>query len=100
VRCRACGAPVATGHYAIECNRPPLCLACLAKSPDAPFAERLKSHRLAAGLTQPELARRAGVAVRSIAGYERGEVRPKGKTLARLARVLGPGQKGPREGGT
>jgi transcriptional regulator with XRE-family HTH domain len=91
VRCRACGAQVATGRRTIERNGPALCLACLAARADAPFAERLRSHRLAAGLTQVDLARRAGVVERSIGSYERGEKAPGVRILARLARVLGPG---------
>jgi transcriptional regulator with XRE-family HTH domain len=91
VRCRACGAPLAAGHHLLERNRPPLCLRCLAKRPGAPFAERLKAHRLAAGLTQAELAARARLAEHTICAYERGAKRPKAETLARLGGVLGPG---------
>jgi DNA-binding XRE family transcriptional regulator len=69
VRCRACGAQVAAGRRTIERNGPGLCLACLAARPDAPFAERLRSQRLAVGLTQVELARRAGVPEQSIGCY-------------------------------
>jgi DNA-binding transcriptional regulator YiaG len=91
VRCRACGGRVAAGRHGILHNRPTLCLPCLAECPAAPFADRLRSHRLGAGLTQAELARRSGVAERKIAGYERGEARPAATNLARLAGVLGPG---------
>jgi transcriptional regulator with XRE-family HTH domain len=91
VRCRACGAEVAAGHQLLERNLAPLCLPCLAKWPDAPLAERLRSHRLAAGLTQVELARRAGVPEQSIGRYERGEKSPGVRILARLFQVLGPG---------
>jgi transcriptional regulator with XRE-family HTH domain len=88
VRCAAYGAAVA--RSALRPPRGPavLCLACLSGRPGAPFAERLKAHRLAAGLTQAELARRAGLAKESIGKYERGHARPGPKSLAR---VLGPG---------
>jgi DNA-binding XRE family transcriptional regulator len=91
VRCRACGTQVATGHPLIERNRPSLCLPCLAKCPNAPFGERLRAHRLAAGLTQAELARRSGVTEGTIGRYERVWVRPEAETLAVLVRLLGPG---------
>jgi DNA-binding XRE family transcriptional regulator len=91
VRCRACGAEVATGPRTIELNRAPVCLPCLANRPEAPFSERLKAHRLAAGLTQAELAERAGVPVGTIGPYEWREVTPGADIVARLARVLGPG---------
>ena len=48
---------------------------------DRAFAELLKEHRLAAGLTQEALAERAGLGVRSIQGLERGESRPLRDTL-------------------
>jgi transcriptional regulator with XRE-family HTH domain len=49
----------------------------------------LYSLRLAAGLTQTHLARRAGLRVSTLGNYERGVCRPRRPALARLARVLG-----------
>lgn len=40
------------------------------------FSERLREKRLAANLTQPELARIAGVSTRTIQNYELGKRRP------------------------
>jgi transcriptional regulator with XRE-family HTH domain len=51
-------------------------LCCLANRPDATFGERLKAHRLAAGLTLKELARGAGLRYQNLSAYERG-VEPK-----------------------
>jgi transcriptional regulator with XRE-family HTH domain len=62
----------------------------VAADPAAPFAERLRACRLAAGLTQAELAARAGVSASAIVNYERGSARPRPRRLAALARVLGP----------
>src|SRR5438105_3220266 len=57
--------------------------------PAARFGDALRSHRRAAGLTQEELAERAGVSPRSISGMERGEgATPRRDTVALLARAL------------
>src|SRR3954469_6791433 len=53
------------------------------------FGEVLRNHRRAAGLTQEELAERAGVSPRSISGLERGEgATPRRDTVAQLIREL------------
>src|SRR5262245_66230106 len=56
----------------------------------ASFAELLRDHRRTAGLTQEELAERAGVSPRSISELERGGGHvPRRDTVALLARALG-----------
>jgi predicted ATPase/DNA-binding XRE family transcriptional regulator len=60
------------------------------------FGTLLRRHRLAAGLTQEELAERAGVSQRSISDLERGVPhRPHKDTLTRLTQslALGPGER-------
>ena len=46
---------------------------CLAGAPSAPFGERLRAFRLAAGLTAGELAGLVGVVPETVHGYERDE---------------------------
>lgn len=54
------------------------------------LAELLKRHRQACGLSQEELAERAGVSVRTICSIERGRgIRPYRKTVGLLAAALG-----------
>jgi predicted ATPase/DNA-binding XRE family transcriptional regulator len=54
------------------------------------FAELLKRHRALAGLSQEELAERAGLGVRTVSDLERGVARwPYPETIALLARALG-----------
>src|SRR6516162_1371916 len=54
------------------------------------FGEILRTHRRAAGMTQEELAERAGVSPRSISGLERGEgATPRRVTVSQLIRALG-----------
>ena len=52
------------------------------------FGELLRRHRAAAGLTQEELAERAGLSVRGLRYLERGLHRPYRDTVQRLLEVL------------
>ena len=54
------------------------------------FAEKLKTARKKAGLTQKELARESRLSLRTIVNYENGDRMPKQeKSYQQLARVLG-----------
>ena len=89
VCCRACGREVLNGEYRIESNGPVFCRVCLAERPETPFGQRLRSLRLAAGLTQAALAEKAGLAVGSVRDYERGRDEPRWGSLVKLLAVLG-----------
>jgi tetratricopeptide (TPR) repeat protein/transcriptional regulator with XRE-family HTH domain len=55
------------------------------------FGERLRGQRLALGLTQEELAEKAGMSVRAISDLERGRIgRPRRSTLRKIAEALEP----------
>jgi predicted ATPase/transcriptional regulator with XRE-family HTH domain len=57
---------------------------------DVSFGELLRDHRRAAGLTQEELAERAGLSARSISELERGGAQvPRRDTVALIVRALG-----------
>jgi transcriptional regulator with XRE-family HTH domain len=92
VACRECGAVILAALPA-GVSKPPsaLCLACLRKLPDAPFAERLRSYRLAAGLTRVQVGAKVGVTASMITHYETGRCAPSPEVLARLVTALGPG---------
>jgi transcriptional regulator with XRE-family HTH domain len=68
-----------------------LCLACLGHRPAATFGERLKAHRLAAGLTLQALATRCGNRYQRLSAYERGAKEPAWGNLVKVVGVLGPG---------
>jgi DNA-binding SARP family transcriptional activator/tetratricopeptide (TPR) repeat protein len=56
----------------------------------SPVGEALRRHRLAAGLTQDELARRAGISVRGLRDLEQGRIRqPRARSVGRLVEALG-----------
>ena len=57
------------------------------------FGENLKKARIAAGLTQTELAKRTGVTERSIYNYEKNSRAPKIDVAERFAQALGERQK-------
>ena len=88
--CRECGGPASPPGIAPPDSVDVLCLDCLARCPDAPFAERLRSCRAAAGLRLIELARRSGMTTETLRGYEAGSRFPRWPQLAALLRVLGP----------
>src|SRR5215218_2641384 len=61
----------------------------MTQEPDAPFGVRLRRLRQAAGLTQEELAARAGMTAKGISALERGErKRPYPHTVRSLASAL------------
>jgi transcriptional regulator with XRE-family HTH domain len=75
------------------------CKACLATQPEASFADRLRSLRLARGMTPEGLARAAGVNRGTIGRFERGgSANPMYPLLVRLVRILGPLLVGWRDG--
>jgi transcriptional regulator with XRE-family HTH domain len=59
------------------------------RNPDMGFASTLRRLREAAGLSQADLARVAGVPARSIQNWEQGRVQPRLAVLAKLAAALG-----------
>jgi transcriptional regulator with XRE-family HTH domain len=65
-----------------------LCRACLAARHEAPFAVRLRSHRLAAGLSRQALQAAAGLVAGRVKDFEERGVKPWATTRARLAKVL------------
>jgi transcriptional regulator with XRE-family HTH domain len=87
--CRDCGGAVAAEHPNARRNGPVLCLACLARRPGAPFGERLKAHRLAAGLTLEALTARCGIRYQRLSAYECGAQEPAWGNLVRLVGALG-----------
>jgi transcriptional regulator with XRE-family HTH domain len=90
VTCTRCGAKIVSDGALPSDAGSALCLACLARQPEANFAERLKAFRLAAGLTKRELADRSGLGYEMLRHYERGTREPRWPQMVLLVRVLGP----------
>jgi DNA-binding XRE family transcriptional regulator len=88
LRCRECEADIisaaATGH-----QRPLLCRDCVFRWKGLPFAEALRSLRVAAGLTQTALAEAAEMSQTQVALYELGRVEPRWSEAVTLFSVLG-----------
>ena len=89
VPCCACGGRIVSAGAVRRDAATALCLDCLRGRPDAPFGQRLKSLRLAAGLSRTELAEQAGLAPGSLRAYEDGFRQPQERSVMRLAVVLG-----------
>jgi transcriptional regulator with XRE-family HTH domain len=56
--------------------------------PPVPFGTLLRRYRTAAGLSQEDLAERAGLSVDAVSAHERGRCRPYRDTVQRLAEAL------------
>jgi DNA-binding CsgD family transcriptional regulator len=91
VYCCACGAEIARWSDLSRAMTNGLCLACLAKRPEATVPQRLRAYRIAAGLSTRQLAERVGASQWVVTTAETGASRPSRALLARLAVVLGPG---------
>jgi hypothetical protein len=76
--CIGCGTVIVKGRGPWLHNGPVYCLVCLAKTPDVPFGQRLKAHRLTAGLTLRQLGKRVGMAGTYLGNLEQGHKRPYG----------------------
>ena len=70
VPCCACGDRIISQGVCQSDRGQALCLACLAELPDAPFGQRLRACRLAAGLSRSELTERCGLEHDRIRFYE------------------------------
>ena len=89
--CRDCGVAVTEFVTAALGAGPVWCPQCLDKHAEATLGQRLLALRLAAGLSQRELAEAHGLWRASISWYERDWGQPLPETLAKLTRVLGAG---------
>jgi DNA-binding XRE family transcriptional regulator len=85
-RCSKCGREISLRYTRRE-HRLALCADCLPS--DAHFGQRLKVLRLAAGMTQIELAKKAGVGHSALVQYELGNELPRWDNLVKLIRVFG-----------
>ena len=52
------------------------------------FADKVKEARISLGLSQTQLGKAAGVSLRTILAYEKGEKTPRPATLLKLAKAL------------
>jgi hypothetical protein len=59
--CIGCATVIVKGRGPSLHGGPVYCLGCLAKTPNVPFGQRLKAHRLAAGLTLRQLSERVAM---------------------------------------
>jgi transcriptional regulator with XRE-family HTH domain len=89
LRCSACRAIAAPRPRGGHLAGPFYCRACLMKDADIPLGARIRSLRLAAGLSQPALAERAGITSSTLRFLECHDCNPLWPVLSGLIRVLG-----------
>jgi transcriptional regulator with XRE-family HTH domain len=87
IRCRECETLITRLRTVRDHNGPVYCLDCLPG--DVTFGQRLKTQRLAKGLTLMALCEQTGIAWNLLSKYERDLVEPKCYSLIKLIRVLG-----------
>jgi DNA-binding XRE family transcriptional regulator len=87
VQCNSCGAKLTASRVCLA--GPAFCLACLAKHSKATFGQRLRSLRVAAGMTQTMLATRSGLTKNVICYCEQLGGKPRPRVLLRLEGALG-----------
>jgi transcriptional regulator with XRE-family HTH domain len=85
--CSRCGAQLTTGKRT-KVNPHALCLSCLQKEPNTSLAMRVRSLRLAAHLTQEELAALSGLSSPTIWKIEQEGWKPAVESIAKVAKAL------------
>ena len=89
--CRQCRRTITRGVADLGRYGAAYCLRCLAEHSEARFGERLRAHRLAAGMSQQDLADATGIYAQELSCYERDQREPVWRSVAKLVRVLGVG---------
>jgi len=89
LHCSGCSCVIAQGPPTLRLNGSAHCLDCLQKLPAPTLGQRLKAYRIAADLTQAELAERIGVQLMTVSCWERDLKTPVWRTIASLITVLG-----------
>jgi transcriptional regulator with XRE-family HTH domain len=90
LHCSGCNSVIAQGPITLRLNGSAHCLDCLQKLPAPTLGQRIKAYRIAADLTQAELAERIGVQLMTVSCWERNLKTPVWRTIASLITVLGP----------
>jgi transcriptional regulator with XRE-family HTH domain len=89
VPCHACGNGIVCPNALPIKRERVLCLACVRRAPGATVGQRVQALRLAADLTRPAVAQKAGVVTSTVYGIERGTRPTTTATLEKLAKALG-----------
>jgi transcriptional regulator with XRE-family HTH domain len=89
LHCSSCSSVIARGPVTLRLNSSAHCLDCLQRLPAPTLGQRIKAYRVAADLTQAELARRIGVDYMTVSYWERDLKMPMWRAIAALITVLG-----------
>jgi DNA-binding XRE family transcriptional regulator len=89
LRCRECEAIILTRPHGTAVCLSAWCLACLRRHPEATLGERVRTFRLAADLTQRQLAKQLGINHTTIAKLETCMTQPGRRLTEALIRHFG-----------
>ena len=90
-KCETCNTVIDTHKKTIPKNEKLWCTACLVKLPSATMAQRIRTFRWAARITQEQLSKRTGIPIHEIRSYELNKAMPSKAQLDKLIDVLGDG---------
>jgi len=88
-RCETCKTEIKAPGRVMPKHEQLWCSECLVKRKSASLAQRIRTFRWAAWLTQEELSSRTGISIESIRSYEHRRKEPSEAHLAKLIEVLG-----------
>ena len=88
-RCESCKKELKTAGRAIPKKEKLWCLQCLIKMPSATIAQRIRTFRWEANLSQDELVGKTGIRLQLIRDFENGKKMPTDVHLAKLIEVFG-----------
>jgi excisionase family DNA binding protein len=88
-RCETCKTEIKAPGRVMPKHEQLWCSECLVKRKSSSLAQRIRTFRWAAWLTQEELSSRTGISIESIRSYEHRRKEPSDAHLAKLIEVLG-----------
>lgn len=88
-KCETCKKKLNTYKKTMPKKEKLWCPQCLVKLPDATFAQRLRTFRWEAKISQDELSKKTGIKVSNIRAYELSKKVPADGDIAKLVEVLG-----------
>ena len=88
-KCETCKKELNTYKKTVRKNEKLWCPQCLVKLPDSTIAQRLRTFRWEANISQDELSKETGIKISNIRAYELSKKFPTDGDIAKLVDVLG-----------
>lgn len=88
-KCESCKKELNTYKKTISKGEKLWCSRCLVEQPNATFAQRLRTFRWEANLSQEQLSKKTGISIQDIRAYELSKKVPNDEDVAKFVEVLG-----------